>query len=176
MAFIPPPDEWVRSHVEDIPNQVVNFSGDLSNLEILDIGCGDMLGNVGFLSRGVKHLTGLDLHTDGDVVERTSRRVRDAGFSVADDYRSRLSYVSYDGVKFPFHENQFDFVMSWSAFEHIPAVLEVLREARRVVRPQGRVFIQVYPWFHSFWGSHLTDYIEEPYFHLRRPPEWCGPS
>ena len=39
-----------------------------------------------------------------------------------------------------------------------PMCLAVLREARRVVKPLGRVFIQVYPWFHSFAGSHLSDF------------------
>jgi SAM-dependent methyltransferase len=173
MAFIPPREEWVRSHVEYVPNEVTRFCGALSDLEILDIGCGEMLSDVAFLSRGAKHVTGLDVHAhEPDFTERAIRAVGDAGCGVANDYSSRLSYVGYHGTRFPFPDNQFDLVISWSAFEHVPAVLPVLHEARRVVKPQGRVFVQVYPWFHCFWGSHLTDYIDEPYFHLRRPLEW----
>jgi hypothetical protein len=40
------------------------------------------------------------------------------------------------------------------------------------VKPLGRVFIQVYPWFHSLHGSHLRDFIQEPFFHLKRDREW----
>lgn len=172
-AFIPSRVEWVRAHVEYVPNEVNRFCGALTNLEILDVGCGEMLSDVAFLNRGAKHVTGLDVHAHPlDFVGHAAHAVGDAGFTVANDYGSRLSYAGYDGTQFPFPDNQFDLVLSWSAFEHVPDVLPVLREARRVVKPQGRVFIQVYPWFHCFWGSHLTDYIDEPYFHLRRPLEW----
>ena len=172
-AFIPPRTEWVRAHVEYVPNEVIRFCGAISNLDILDVGCGEMLSDVAFLSRGAKHVTGLDVHAHPrDFIGHAARAVGDAGFTVANDYGSRLSYAGYDGTQFPFPDNQFDLVLSWSAFEHVPDVLPVLREARRVVKPRGRVFIQVYPWFHCFWGSHLTDYIDEPYFHLRRPLEW----
>jgi hypothetical protein len=63
-------------------------------------------------------------------------------------------------------------VFSWSAFEHIQDVPGALSEARRVLRDDGRAFIQVYPWFPCFWGSHLTDYIDDPYFHIRRSLDW----
>jgi len=159
--------------MEDIPNQVCGLAGDLSNLKILDLGCGDMLADVGLLGRAPKQITGLDVaFHEWDVVERAVRVVSEAGFPVPQDYASRMSYVPYNGTKFPFADNQFDLIISWSAFEHIPQVREVLDEMRRVVKPQGRAFVQVYPWFHCYWGSHLSDYIDEAYFHLRRPAEW----
>ena len=156
-----------------IPRETASFCGDLSGVEMLDIGGGDMIADIGLLPLGIKHITTLDvLERNWNVVEHAANEIKKAGFPVADDYASRLKYLTYDGTTFPFPDNHFDFVYSWSAFEHIPDVPAVLREARRVVKPTGRVFIQVYPWFHCFAGSHLSDFIQEPFFHLKRPKEW----
>ena len=164
--------DWVRSHVHHIPQTTVAFCGDLSGAVTLDIGCGDMVADVGLLGVGLERVTGLDLHSNSDVVKRATQIVAQHGLSVPDRSEERLNYVSYDGLLFPFADNSFDFVFSWSAFEHIRDVPAVLNEARRVVKPFGKVFIQVYPWFHTYVGSHLSDFIEEPFFHLTRPPEW----
>jgi SAM-dependent methyltransferase len=173
MSFLPSWQGWIESHINFIPRETAAFCGDLAGVEMLDIGGGDMIADIGLLTLGIKHITTLDvLERDWDIVEHAATEVRKAGFPVADDYASRLKYLTYDGARFPFPDNQFDFVYSWSAFEHIPDVPAVLREARRVVKPLGRLFIQVYPWFHSLAGSHLSDFIQEPFFHLRRPREW----
>lgn len=173
MPFLPGLQGWIESHINFIPRETSSFCGDLSGVEMLDIGGGDMIADIGLLPLGIKHITTLDvLERNWNVVEHAANEIKKAGFPVADDYLSRLKYLAYDGTRFPFPDNHFDFVFSWSAFEHICDVPAVLREARRVVKPRGRVFIQVYPWFHSFAGSHLTDFIEEPFFHLKRPKEW----
>src|SRR5262249_11834677 len=49
-----------------------------------------------------------------------------------------------------------------------------LTETHRVLSKNGRAFIQVYPWYHCLPGSHLTDFIDEPFFHLKRPVEWVN--
>ncbi len=155
-----------------IPQQVRAFSGELAGLAVLDVGCGDMVADMGLLTLGVKHIHGLDVVPDWNPIDAAAQQVKKAGFAPAADYVSRLSYRAYDGVHFPFPDNHFDFVFSWSAFEHIPDVPAALDEIRRVVKPLGQVFLQVYPWFHTSPGSHLSDYIQEPFFHLRRSPEW----
>jgi len=173
MSFLPGLQGWIESHINFIPRETSSFCGDLSGVEMLDIGGGDMIADIGLLPLGIKHITTIDVLDRGwDVVQHAAKEIRKAGFPVADDYLLRLKYLTYDGIRFPFPDNHFDFVYSWSAFEHIPDVPAVLREARRVVKPLGRVFIQVYPWFHSFAGSHLCDFIPEPFFHLHRPKEW----
>jgi hypothetical protein len=50
MAFVPEPSEWMP-HLDDIPKQTLKFCNDLSNLKILDVGCGDMLADFGLLVR-----------------------------------------------------------------------------------------------------------------------------
>jgi ubiquinone/menaquinone biosynthesis C-methylase UbiE len=164
MPFLPESaEEWINSHIVFIPHETKAFCGDLSGVTMLDLGCGDMIADIGLLSLGIKHITGIDvLIRDWDVPGRAAQSILDAGYTVPQDYGSRLSYLSYDGVNFPFCDNSFDVVFSWSAFEHISDVLAILREIRRVVKPFGRVFLQVYPWFPSYCGSHISDFIREP--------------
>jgi ubiquinone/menaquinone biosynthesis C-methylase UbiE len=175
MAFIPGEDEWCRSHFYDVPNQTVEFCGDLSGVHLLNVGCGDMLADFGLLAVQVRSIVGLDIKIKGpEHLQRAAARLTEAGFTVPSDYNSRISYICYDGRNFPFHDESFDMVFSWSAFEHINDVPKVLQEIRRVLRASGRAFIQVFPWFHCRYGSHLTDFIDEPYFHLRRPSDWVA--
>ena len=172
MKFLAEPSDRVNAYLVHVPQQVRAFTGDLTGLAVLDVGCGDMVADLGLLSLGVKHIQGLDVVPGWDPIEAAVEQVQQAGFPVPPDYCSRLSYTAYEGSRFPFPDNHFDFVFSWSAFEHIPDVPGVLNEIRRVVKPFGQVFLQVYPWFHTLPGSHLTDYIPEPFFQLKRSREW----
>lgn len=173
MAFAPAMPEWVAAHLDQIPSEVIRFCGDVQKKSILDVGCGDMLADFGLLTHDPLYITGLDVHAHPyDVLARTAKNLEEQGVTISRAYSSRMTYVSYDGRRFPFPDNSFDLVYSWSAFEHIPDVREILTEIRRVVKPQGQIFLQVYPWFPSYWGSHLTDYITESFFHLVRPNEW----
>lgn len=171
--FVPGEKEWIHSHYFAIPEMIAYFCGDMRGARVLDVGCGEMLANFGLLPLGVQEVTGLDLQGRWTAdLPRVRDRVQDQGIEVSPRYAEVLRYVEYDGLRFPFEDQSFDIVISWSAFEHIADVPQVLREIKRVCRRDGRVFLQVCPWFHCLQGSHLTDFIEEPYFHLKRPPEW----
>jgi SAM-dependent methyltransferase len=102
------------------------------------------------------------------VIERLQRQQ----INPPGDYARRITYLHYDGLNFPFADEEFDFVFSWSAFEHISDVPRVLTEIRRVLQNDGRAFVQVFPWYQCYWGSHLSDFISEPYFHLKHLPDW----
>jgi SAM-dependent methyltransferase len=172
-GFILPREEWVRSHFLVVPRETVAFSGPVAGTAMLNVGCGEMLTDFGFLRFGVGRITALDVEAKPEsCLEEVAARLRAAGYRASGDWPARLAYCRYDGRTFPFPNDSFDFVFSWSAFEHIEDVPGALAEIRRVVRADGRVFIQVDPWFPSFHGSHLTDYVSEPFFHLRRSPEW----
>jgi|ERR1017187_227188 SAM-dependent methyltransferase len=171
--FIPGEEEWIRSHYYDVPQQTVEFCGDIAGKCVLNLGCGEMLTDVGLLNKGVKRIVGLDLHEKpAQYLEDVVEKLRRHGIAPPDDYGSRIAYRWYGGTAFPFDDGEFDLVFSWSAFEHVHDVPAVLSEIRRVLSADGCAFVQVYPWYHSFAGSHLSDFIREPYFHLTRQSDW----
>jgi SAM-dependent methyltransferase len=173
MAFIPDQREWYRSHFHDVPQQTQEFCGDMTGLHVLNVGCGEMLTDFGLLHLNIRSIVGLDVHEHADDhLQTTAATLEEGGFPVPADYRSRLSYQCYDGENFPFPDETFDMVFSWSAFEHINNVPRVLSEIRRVLKQPGKAFIQVFPWYHCRYGNHLIDFIDEPFFHLRRPFAW----
>jgi SAM-dependent methyltransferase len=172
--FVPAQDEWVRSHYYTVPDDTDAFCGPIfADARVLNVGCGEMLTDFGLLRLGPKSITGLDVAPrPADHFEQLAAKLTANGIYVSDEDRRKIDFVQYDGENFPFPDGHFDAVFSWSAFEHVANVPRVLAEIRRVLKPAGHAFIQVYPWFHNRQGSHLTDWIKEPYFQLRRPGEW----
>lgn len=71
-----------------------------------------------------------------------------------------------DAQALNFADDAFDFVFSLNAFEHIPDPAAALREAIRVVRPGGRVYIQFDPVWTADSGSHFLHRIGQPWAHL----------
>ena len=171
--FIPDEKAWINSHYYDVPQQTIAFSGSITGATLLNLGCGEMLTDFGLLNCNVKKIVGLDLDAKpSGHLATVARKLQNHGIEPPRDYEERIAYRHYDGTRFPFEDRSFDFVFSWSAFEHVRSVLDVLAEVRRVLSDDGSAFIQVYPWYQSFAGSHLSDYISEPYFHLTRDAGW----
>ncbi len=71
----------------------------------------------------------------------------------------------------PAADATFDYVFSWSAFEHILHPAAVMREIHRVLRPGGVVMIQVWPFFHSKHGSHLWHWFPDGFVQLLEDTE-----
>ena len=59
--------------------------------------------------------------------------------------------------KLPFKNNSFDLVVSLDVLEHVKDDVGLLKEMRRVVKPQGIILITVpaYQWLYSYWDKML---------------------
>jgi SAM-dependent methyltransferase len=173
-GFVPAPDEWVRGHYYGAVDETAHFCGDIfRDKSVLNVGCGEMLTDFGLLRLGPRNVVGMDVvPRPADHLEQAAAKLRANGIAISAADIEKLSFIQYDGENFPFPDQHFDVVFSWSAFEHVANVPRVLAEIHRVLKPEGRAFIQVYPWFHCLHGSHLTDWIAEPYFQLHRPDDW----
>lgn len=169
--FVPGEKLWIRSHYINAVREFLEFARPCltGRQELLDVGCGDSLLTYGLLRLPWKQVVGLDIvDEEYKQLSELPNRIRRAGFSPpGPDEIARFEHVAYDGHRFPFENQRFDWVFSWSAFEHIADVREVLAEMRRVVKPDGFAFIQVSPWYHTRTGSHLVDYVDEPWFQLK---------
>jgi SAM-dependent methyltransferase len=173
MPFIPSNDEWISSHYFDVPQKTIAACGELKGKNVLDVGCGEMLTDFGLLAAGAGEVVGLDLVEPAPGrVDRVCEKLLAHGIQPPRDYARRLTYQGYNGTDFPFADESFDLVFSWGVFEHVADPPRVLAEISRVVKPDGLVLINVYPWYPCFYGSHLSDFIAEPFFHLKRDHTW----
>jgi SAM-dependent methyltransferase len=67
---------------------------------------------------------------------------------------SRLYFVRADGMALPFADRAFDLVLSHAVIEHVADAPLYLRECRRVLQVDGRIFLSTAPYL-SFAGAHL---------------------
>ncbi len=107
-------------------------------------------------------MVGLDLYpVDTEFLTATAA---EHGVSL-DPNRPTFGESRHDNLGLPDHS--VDIVITWSVFEHVSNVPELLGEIRRVLVPGGLLFIQIWPLFFSEHGSHLWPWFDEPFPHLR---------
>lgn len=162
-----PASQWFWDHYAVAAGEIVSFcesSGlQLADLEIADVGCGD-----GIMALGVNQLVRARKLVGFDIVptnvENLTARAR--AERVARALPGSLEFRQAASTSMPGADGEFEFAYSWSAFEHIADPLTVLREIRRILRPDGHFFLQLWPFYHSAKGSHLWDWFEDDFHHL----------
>lgn len=160
-------DAWVDQHFR-AADEIIDFMSsdgiDMTGKLIADIGAGDGLISAAIATKcDLGEVVGFDIRqTD---VERL--RLLLAKF-VDSPLPENLSFVMSSEKSIPSEDSRFDFVVSWSTFEHISNPVAMAREIRRILKPDGYVFIQVWPFYNSEWGSHLWDYSSS-FEHLIHP-------
>ncbi len=116
-------------HIE----MILDFLEINKNSSILDLGTGS-----GYLTFAIAakypdcNITGLD------IVEKTLERNR---IQAADHAIYNTSFVSYDGLSFPFENNSFDYVATRYSLHHFPAISDTFKEINRVMKTGGTFFI-----------------------------------
>jgi|SRR5829696_1914910 len=165
---IPPtPEEtWFRDHWQ-AADQVLEFVG-VEGKAVADIGSGDGIIDLALMLRGKpRELVGFDVNpTPVDNLLRLAQQY--AGVSALP---AGLSFRGSDPEGIDAPDASFDVVVTWSVFEHARDPLGLLREMRRIVRNDGALFLQLWPFYHSHRGSHLWDWFPEPFHHLGQSVE-----
>jgi SAM-dependent methyltransferase len=67
---------------------------------------------------------------------------------------ANLVFARADGMALPFANRAFDLVLSHAVIEHVSDAARYLRECRRVLAPEGRMYLSTAPYL-SFAGAHL---------------------
>lgn len=121
----------------------------------LELGAWD--GMVGWaLQKRGKTATALDIRADG-----FDGRARDAG----------VRFVQADAASTGLKDGEYDCVFSYASFEHFAAPTAVLKEAMRLLRLGGYIYLNFGPLFMSPWGLHIESVIGIPYLQLLFKPE-----
>jgi SAM-dependent methyltransferase len=156
------PQVWWDAHYNDATGAILDFFGgdgiSLTGKRIADIGCGDGIIDLGVvMAAKPDRLVGFDLLTTD--VELLARRAKEhIGLAELPD---NLFFATSEEVRLPAEDASFDYVISWSAFEHIGDPVGVLREVRRILVDEGVLFIQLWPFYNSAHGTHLVDWYPD---------------
>jgi len=163
-------DETIRTKFVALPatiSQWVEKHTPLRNADVLDFGCGEGITALGLaLQYKPSRVVGVDIMPDPDRCLPIAKT--ELGLSSLPDN------LELHRVK-PGHlhtaNDYFDVIYSWSVFEHVdPRVIDdVIELLYKSLKPGGLVFIQIAPLYYSAEGSHLYDFIKEPWGHLIHP-------
>jgi SAM-dependent methyltransferase len=165
-------DQWFWDHYEWAAQQVLAFLAEdeiqLTSLEVADVGCGDGIIDLGLVHHGhPRRLVGFDVNP----VREDLLLERATAAQVGDALPSALEFAVCDSTKLPAADDAFDVVVTWSAFEHIDDPATVLAEIRRVLRPDGVLFLQLWPFYHSQHGAHLEEWYPDGFVQFQLDPD-----
>ena len=152
--------QWVEEHYREAANAVIDLlatvGASLRGRRVADVGCGDGLIDLGLVHRAQpSELVGYDIEpTDEKQLIRAARAT-----GIADELPRNLRFEQAYADRIPADDASFDVVVSWSVFEHAPDPLLLAREIRRIMRHDGHLFLQVWPFYFSEHGSHLWDWF-----------------
>lgn len=134
-----------RERAETMLRMVSRESGRLQRF--LDLGMWDGMTCLALQQMG-KSAVGIDIRVEG-----LDERARASG----------ADFAGMDAARLGFPDNSFDFVFSFNSFEHFPDPEQVLREALRVLRPGGYLYLDFGPVYYSPKGAHQFQTISVPY-------------
>jgi SAM-dependent methyltransferase len=145
---------WFEDHYLEGPRQVIDFLGgdgiSMSGSRIADIGTGDGIFALGlFKMAEAASLVGYDVRPVK--IDELKRLASKHGIG---ELPQGLTFEKSMPDQIPAPTGAFDFVVSWSTFEHVSEPLAMAQEIRRILAPGGVVFIQLFPFYASERGDH----------------------
>jgi SAM-dependent methyltransferase len=167
------PRQWFVDHFERAADEIIDFIASdgivLEDTTIADIGSGDGLIDLGVaLKARPAKLVGYDIRcTDAEILRRamTAAKVEEPL-----PHADHLAFVQSEPDHVPAPNDTFDVVFSWSVFEHVDQPIIMLQEIRRILKPDGVLFLQIWPFFGSQHGGHLWQSVDDSFAHLIRSP------
>jgi len=129
----------------------------LKDKDVLDFGCGAGGKSLYYASLGAKSVTGVDIIKRYE--EESTKLAKSLGFE------DKFKFVLGDATNLPFNENSFDVIIMNDFFEHVSKPESALKEAFRILKPHGKIYLNFPPYNHPF-GAHLSDAINVPWVHL----------
>jgi len=158
-------DAWWESHWETAPDEICHFLASdgiqVAGASIADFGCGDGIMAGALACRLGASVVGFDLYATDALALHTEAKARGHDLSA-----SPLEFRTIVPGALDARDGEFDIGLSWSAMEHVFDRVGYMREARRVIKPYGHLFVQVWPMWHSEHGHHLWQWLQ-PFDHLR---------
>lgn len=127
------------------------------NKVVLDIGCGAGGKTVYYASLGVKKIRGLE------ILEKYREEAEN--LAKAHNLADKFEFVRGDAADMPFEDETFDTIIMNDAMEHVDKPEKVIEECYRVLKKDGRLYLNFPPYNHPY-GAHLSDAVGIPWVHV----------
>lgn len=134
--------EYYRSAkvIKELDNEGIDYSDAI----ILDDGCGSG-GITVSLGEESRMAIGIDI----------ASKFKYSAVKLSDELRiKKTKFLQSDGCALPFKNDVFDLIISHSVIEHVNDQLSYIKEAYRLLKPGGILFLETPPYY-SFEGTHL---------------------
>ena len=126
---------WVRNHPNSLSDftgrpKIIDLCGDIKNLKVLDLGCGEGYGARALINRGAALVEGIDI----------SQKMINLAREKEKDKLSKINYQVCDIKKLPFNSETFDLVIGIFVFNYlyVDETLISMREIFRVLKKKGK--------------------------------------
>lgn len=125
--------------------------------QVLDMGCGAAGKSLYYCSLGAEKVTGVE------IVEHYEAEANALAKELG--YEDKFRFVRASAFELPFPDGSFDTIIMNDFMEHVSDPKQTLKEALRLIRPTGAIYINFPPYYHPT-GAHLSDAINMPWVHL----------
>lgn len=148
---------------ERLTEKLCQLANIQSGESVLDVGCG-FGGTIAYLNEQYQHMKLTGLNIDAKQLERAREHV------IAHQ-NNEVSFVEGNACELPFEDNQFDKLMAVECIFHFPCRDTFLKEAKRVLKPNGCLVISDY--ISSTFFLPIAHWIKRPSFIKRNPYGDC---
>lgn len=138
-------------------NRYIDFLTWIKDKKICDFACGGGGKSVYLATKGALEVYGIDINEN--FIDQASRIAEEKGVS------NKCFFEVQDCANTKLPSDYFDAVILNDTIEHLPNPYEALREANRIIKPGGYIFINFEAYYY-FFGHHLWDAIRIPWLHL----------
>ena len=155
-------------HAAQVIGESFLKSSPLLKGRILDMGAGDGITDLGlFLRYRPEELVAMDIV---DFATNLPRVAQENDLPL-EQLPEGFVFVQGSCDHVPYPDSSFDVIISWGAVEHMKDGYQVsLDEAWRLLKPGGLFFVNP-GLFYAEYGSHLGEFSDVPYLHLKIPEE-----
>lgn len=160
-------DPTFRAEFIDVPNVLADWTqahGGLGGKDVLDFGCGEGATTLGVaLNHCPRRVVGIDILPKIWNAIPNARKHIDLASGPSN---LTLKQVEQDSALDDL--GMFDVIYSWSVFEHVQRdlIADCFAKMKRILRPNGVLFMQTTPLYFSAFGSHFQQWMPEPWSHL----------
>jgi len=140
------------------------INSDKEKKTILELGCGDGMTSLALFKKNNDAIaTDISLKNLSPHIKKSGKNYKDFIEQKNQNTRPALYYGAMSASNTKFHDNTFDIIFSYNAFEHVEQPQKTFAEILRITKPGGFIYLSFAPLYYSPSGLHAYRLIHIPY-------------